>query len=90
MHIALPIGPNDILMGSDSFDCMGQSLTAGNNFMVSISTDTQEEADRLYNGLSAGGNAQMPMENAFWGDYFGMCKDKFGVRWMINHHEEKK
>lgn len=87
MHVALPIGKHHVLMGSDSFDCMGQNVIAGNNFMVAISADSKEEADRLYAGLSAGGNPHMPMEETFWGDYFGMLHDKFGIQWSISFQQ---
>lgn len=84
MHVALPIGGDTILMGSDTPESMGQ-VTAGNNFGVAIAPDSKEEADRLYNGLSAGGQATMPMDNAPWGAYFGMFTDKYGFNWMINY-----
>ncbi len=84
MHVALPIGGNTVLMGSDTPAAMGQ-VTAGNNFGVAIAPDSKEEADRLYNGLSAGGQATMPMDNAPWGAYFGMFVDKYGFSWMVNY-----
>jgi PhnB protein len=82
MHVSLPIG-NTILMGSDSNEQSGD-VTFGGNFSVSINVESKEEADRIFNGLSAGGNAFMPMDNTFWGAYFGMFTDKFGVGWMVN------
>lgn len=87
MHMALPIGKNNVLMGSDAFDsmCAGVAFVAGNNFSVSVSADSKEEADKLYKGLSAGGKADMPMDNAFWGSYFGMLTDKFGIQWMVSY-----
>lgn len=88
MHIALPIGANNILMGSDTFDSM-PAIIAGTNFSVSISAESKEEADKLYNGLSDGGKADMPMDNAFWGDYFGMLTDRFGIQWMVSFSERK-
>jgi PhnB protein len=57
----------------------------GNNVQISISPASKEEADKLFNGLSAGGSVMMPMADAFWGAYFGMCTDKFGIHWMINY-----
>lgn len=83
MHVALPIGDDDVLMGSDQPSSMGE-VSTGNNFSVSIQTDNDEETDRLYAGLSEGGQIIMPLEEAFWGARFGMFVDKFGVRWMIN------
>jgi len=65
---------------------MGQSLTVGNNNYISLHPDSREEADRLFAGLSQGGEIEMPMEDQFWGDYFGSFKDKYGVCWMINHN----
>ena len=88
MHISLPIGKETVLMGSDTPDAMGQAQF-GNHITISVHSDSREEADKLFAGLSAGGQATMPMADAFWGDYFGMCKDKFGVHWMVNYHEEK-
>ncbi|UKJ07665.1 VOC family protein [Solitalea lacus] len=85
MHIALPIGNGNILMGTDALESMGQSLTMGNNFSLSLGAETKEEADKLFNGLSAGGAIEMPLQDTFWGAYFGMFKDKYGVQWMINY-----
>lgn len=83
MHIALKVG-RSVLMGSD-FVAMGdEKFTPGNNYTVSISPDTREEADRLFAGLSDGGQVIMPMGEMFWGGYFGAFSDKFGVKWMIN------
>lgn len=87
MHMALPIGQN-ILMGSDTPVSMGPT-TVGNNVSISISTASQAEADHLFNGLSAGGQVTMPLDKAFWGDYFGMCTDKFGVQWMVSYSENQ-
>jgi len=56
----------------------------GNNLYISLSPDTREEADRLFNGLSKDGEIEMPMEDQFWGDYFGSFTDRFGIRWMVN------
>lgn len=87
MHVALPIG-KDLLMGSDIIEGFGQSLTAGNNNYVSIFPETREEADRLFKSLSEGGTIEMPLEDQFWGDYFGSFQDKFGIYWMVNYNEE--
>ena len=85
MHVCLPIG-NTMLMGSDSNAASGD-VKFGNNFSVSINVESVDEADRIYNGLSAGGNPFMPMTKTFWGAYFGMFTDKFGVNWMVNFDE---
>ena len=87
MHIALPVG-GDMLMGSDVPDAFGRVETAS-NFNISISADSREEADRLFNGLSAGGNGYMPMADAFWGSYFGMLTDKYGINWMIGYDQQQ-
>lgn len=84
MHIALPIG-NDLLMGSDIIQGMGQTLTMGDNNLISIFPDSREEADRLFSELAAGGKIIMPLQDQFWGDYYGNFMDKFGVAWMINY-----
>ncbi|KLT71755.1 MULTISPECIES: VOC family protein [Flavobacterium] len=85
MHVSLPIG-DTILMGSDSSEQSGD-VVVGGNFSVSINVASTEEADRIFNGLSAGGAVYMPMEKTFWGAYFGMFKDKFDISWMVNFDE---
>ncbi|MBK9333632.1 MAG: VOC family protein [Ignavibacteria bacterium] len=84
MHISLPVSKETTIMGSDSSEAFGQNIVAGNNFSISINTDSKEEADRFFSGLSEGGEITMPMNNTFWGAYFGMFTDKFGINWMIN------
>ncbi|MBB5637980.1 PhnB protein [Pedobacter cryoconitis] len=84
MHVSLPLGDGQSLMASDCVKSMGHVLQPGNNNYISISPDSRDEATRIFNGLSAGGTVQMPMEDMFWGDYFGSFKDKYGVYWMIN------
>ncbi|MCZ4245360.1 VOC family protein [Pedobacter punctiformis] len=90
MHVSLPISKETILMGSDSSEAFGQATVIGNNFSISINTESAEEADKLFAGLSAGGNVTMPMDKTFWGAYFGMFTDKFGINWMINFDEVQK
>ena len=90
MHVALPIGTGNLLMATDALESMGQKLTQGNNFYITIDPETKEEAERLFKGLSAGGKVEMPMQDAFWGGYFGMLKDKFGIQWMVNYVAPKK
>lgn len=87
MHIALPIG-KDLLMASDIVPSMGHKLNQGNGNYISIFPESREEADRIFNALSADGEIEMPMEDQFWGDYFGSFKDKFGVCWMINFSKD--
>lgn len=88
MHISLPIGKNTILMGTDALESFGQKVIMGNNNYLCINTATREEADRLFNELSAGGNIEMPMADMFWGDYFGSFFDKFGLGWMISYNKD--
>ena len=83
MHIALPVG-DSMIMGSDHLGGPEGEYKAGNNFTVAVSPDSRKEADRLFSGLSAGGNVMMPMTDMFWGGYFGAFGDKYGVRWLIN------
>lgn len=90
MHVGLPIGDGQMLMGTDSLESLGQKLTQGNNAYISVHPDTKEEADRIFNALSAGGKVEMPIANQPWGDYYGSFTDRFGVQWMINYHQEKK
>lgn len=89
MHIALPIGES-ILMGSDAPNEMGFKINIGNNNYINISPASRDEATLLFNKLSNGGEIEMPISDQVWGDYFGSFKDKYGVMWMINYHEEKK
>jgi PhnB protein len=88
MHVSLPISKETILMASDTGGEWCAKVTQGNNFSVSVNTDSQKEADRLFNGLSAGGKVTMPMEKTFWGSYFGMFTDKFGINWMVSFDEQ--
>ena len=87
MHISLPISKETMLMGSDTAGEWATQLVNGNNFSVSVSTDSKDEADRIFKGLSAGGQVTMPMAQTFWGSYFGMFTDKFGINWMIGFDE---
>ena len=84
MHVSLPVGKQNILMGCDVPAAMGRT-TIGNNFHVSISTESEEETTMLFTALSTGGKITMPLDKTFWGSYFGMCTDKFGIQWMVNY-----
>ncbi len=90
MHIALPIGKNSVLMASDTPEFMGKHNENENRSKISISAESKEEADRLFNGLSAGGQVEMPLENSPWGSYFGMFRDKFGFEWMVDFDPKYK
>ena len=84
MHVALPIGEGTLLMGSDTpshFPPPNQ----GNNISISISTRSEEESDKIFNALSAGGQVTMPLQKAPWNSYFGMLTDKYGIQWMVNY-----
>jgi PhnB protein len=72
-------------MGSDVPEMYDEAIIIGNNISISINTKSEEEADKIFNGLSAGGQVSMPMEKAFWGSYFGMLKDKFEINWMVSY-----
>lgn len=84
MHISLPISSETVLMGSDTGGEWATNYKAGNNFSISINTDKIEEADRIFAELSKDGNVTMPMNKTFWGSYFGMFTDQFGINWMIS------
>ena len=90
MHVALPIGKGNILMATDALESMGQKVVPGNNIQLSLEAESKEEATRLFNGLSAGGKIEQPLKDEFWGAYFGMFTDKFGVKWMVNYTYPKK
>lgn len=83
MHIALPIGKN-LLMGNDVPEGMGTVNENENRSKIVISAESREEADRLFNGLSSGGNIEVPISDSPWGTYFGMFRDKFGIEWMVD------
>ncbi len=84
MHISLPISKETVLMGSDTGGEWASKNIVGTNVSISIGAASKEEADRLFKGLSEDGKTTMPMENTFWGDYFGMCTDKFKINWMVS------
>ena len=82
MHIALPIGKN-VLIGNDIPEGMGHVNENENRSKISVSTESREEADKLFSGLSVGGNVEVPMSDSPWGSYFGMFRDKFGIEWIV-------
>lgn len=84
MHIELPITGGHVLMGTDAPETMGFTVKTGNNIHINLEPDTREEAARLFHALSAGGQITMPIQDTFWGAYFGSCTDKYGVNWMVN------
>ena len=89
MHVALPILGGHLLMGTDAPESMGFKVNKGNNVYISLHPDSRKEADELFSKLSNEGKVEMPMQDMFWGDYYGSLTDKFGIQWMINFHEQK-
>ena len=83
MHIALPIGKN-VLIANDVPESMGRTNENENRSKISISAESKEEADKLFNGLSAGGQIEAPIGDSPWGSYFGMLRDKYGIEWMVD------
>ena len=89
MLIALPIGKSNVLMANDVPEIMGQVNENENRSKISVSTESKEEADKLFNGLSAGGKVEVPMDDSSWGSYFGMFRDKYGIEWIIEFSPNK-
>jgi PhnB protein len=89
MHIVLPILGGHNLMGTDAPETMGFTVIPGNNVYINLEPDTRIETKRLFNALSTGGKVEMELQDMFWGDYYGSCTDKFGVKWMFNCTEKK-
>ena len=85
MHISLPIGGGSVLMGSDVPEILGKVSEVENRSKITISADSKEEAEHLFNGLSAGGAIEYPMGDSPWGSYFGAFRDKYGIEWMIDY-----
>jgi PhnB protein len=83
MHVALPILGGTNIMGTDMLESMGHKLVIGNNTTISLEPDTKEEADRIYKALSEGSTECVAPHDEFWG-YWGVCLDRFGIRWMFN------
>lgn len=83
MHIALPIGKTNELMGNDIPSFMGTVNEQENRSKIVVAAQSKEEADQIYQGLSAGGAVEMPISDSPWGTYFGMFRDKYGIEWII-------
>jgi uncharacterized glyoxalase superfamily protein PhnB/uncharacterized protein YndB with AHSA1/START domain len=88
LHVELPVTGNHVLMGTDAPKEMGFTLTSGNNMHICLEPETREEAKRLFDELSAGGNVTMPLQDMFFGAYFGELTDRFGINWMVNHQNQ--
>ena len=84
MHVALPILGGHMLMGTDAPDTMGFTVNPGNNVYINLEPDTRRETDRLFQALAVGGKLETPLQQMFWGAYFGSLTDKFGIQWMFN------
>jgi PhnB protein len=89
MHMSLPIGNSNHLLASDIVESMGQTLTMGTNFTLTAVTESEMEADKIFNALAQGGQITMAMNKAFWGAYVGFVTDKFGIQWMITCDSKK-
>jgi PhnB protein len=88
MHVCLPIINGCKLMGTDAPESMGFTLKEGNNVYINLLIDTRVETEKLFTALSAGGMVEMPLQEMFWGDYFGSLTDQFGIKWMVNCSEK--
>jgi len=89
MHISLPISKDQFIMATDMLESMGRNLIAGNNFHILLQAESEAEVEKLFTVLSNGGKIESPLNKTFWGAYFGMCADKFGINWMINYEYPK-
>ena len=89
MHISLPISKETVIYGCDTYEAFENNTIVGNNISISIETNSQDEASRIFNSLSLGGIVSMPLDKTFWDAYFGMFTDKFGINWMVNYDLSK-
>ena len=85
IHISLVMSNGVTIMATDSLESMGQTLVTGNNFHICMHAESEAEVERLFEALSKEGNVEMPLNKTFWGAYFGMCRDKFGIQWMLSY-----
>lgn len=90
MHVSMRLADGAVLMGSDTGGAWAPKTVIGNNISLSITADSKEEADQLFAALSEDGKTTMAMAPTFWGDYFGMCTDKFSINWMISFNDNGK
>lgn len=84
LHVALPVGQGTILMGSDSGDEWNPTVTSGNNVSVSVTADSKEDADKIFEALASDGKIIMQIGDVFWGSYYGICTDRYGINWMVS------
>jgi len=85
IHISLVTPKGHVFMATDALESMDQKITAGNNCRITIHTENEFETKKLFNGLSAGGKIEMPLNKTLWGAFCGMCTDKYGIQWMLNY-----
>ena len=88
MHVGLRLPGGQMIMASDTMEGMGPPHVVGTNCSISVHPSSREEADRIFEALGKGGEIVMPMEDQFWGDYYGMLTDRFGVQWMLNYNAQ--
>ncbi len=89
MHVCLSILGGTQIMGTDMLESLGHKLVVGNNTTINLEPDSREETERLFNLLSKGATDVAPLQDMFWGSYWGCCLDKFGIRWMFNYAENQ-
>jgi PhnB protein len=90
MHIALPIGKGNVLMGTDALESMGHTVSRGTNFHLAIAADSEEEVNKFADALSKGGKVVVKPEKMFWGSYFGQVTDPYGISWMLSYDKERQ
>ena len=88
MHVSLPVG-GSMLIGSDMPSSFGGPVSAGSNFAISVDAESRARADEIMAKLSEGGATTMPMQDTFWGAYFGSCADKYGVNWQVHYSSQQ-
>lgn len=84
-HAALPLGADNILMGTDVLESLGQKLSVGNNTYIALETDTRVETEELFDKLTEGGAVEMPLQEVTWAECYGIVRDKFDVQWMFTY-----
>jgi len=87
IHVELPLIGGHVLMGTDAPKEMGFTVEKGNNMHINLEPDSRAETERIFNELSVAGNISMPLQDMFWGAYFGSFTDQFGINWMVNFQE---
>lgn len=85
MHVSLPLPNGNVLMGTDACESVGQKLIMGNNFSISIECENETEVSTLFTALTAAGKVEMSPQKTFWGAFFAMGTDRFGVQWMFSY-----